>query len=148
MKNESNKPIFIVGGIFFLFFLLVIGINTLFIDNRENMTSIPETEMRFTNTIIEMDELYLDKSSNIAELNLKKIDFFITSEEFTISIKDQDNMELKTELIKGSTSEVDEDIYQTDYKVRFRIPEDIWYIKAEISRDNISYDFTFDYRDF
>lgn len=148
MENSSNKPIYIVGGVFLVIFIMIIGINVFFLDNKENMTSLPETEMGFTNTVIELDGMYLDKNSNLVELNLKKIDYFITSEEFTISLKDQDNKELKTDIIKGSTDEVDADIYQTDYKIRFKLPKETWYIKAEISRDNISYDFTIDYRDF
>lgn len=147
MKNESSKPILIVGGIFLVFFILVIGVNKFFLDNRDNMTSLPETKMGFTNTVVELDEMYLDKNSELVEFNLKKIDYFLASDEFTISLKDQDNRELKTDIIKGSTEEVDVDIYQTDYKIRFTLPEDIWYIKAEISRDDISYDFTIDYRD-
>lgn len=147
MKNENSKPILIAGGIFLAFFLMVIGINIFFSDNRENMTSLPEAEMGFTNTVIELGEMYLDKNSEQAQLNLKKIDYFIASKEFTISLKDQDNQELKADIIKGDVHGVDEDIYQTDYQIKFHLPEDTWYIKTEISRDGISYDFTIDYRD-
>lgn len=147
MKIESSKPLLIVSGIFFVFFIMIIGINFFFLDNRDNMTSLPETEMGFTNTVIELNEMYIDKNSEVVEFNIDKIDYFIISDDFEISLTDQDNRTLKADIIKVSDEEVDDDIYKTGYKVRFNLPEDTWYIKAKISRDDESYDFTIDYRD-
>jgi hypothetical protein len=148
LKNENNKPILIVSSIFLVIFIVVAGINYFFLDNRKNMTAFASDEMGFNNTVVEIDKIYLDKKNNLAQLNLRKIDYFIISEEFNISIKDQNEQQLGIEIIKDDLKEVDTDIYQTDYRIRFKVPEDIWYIKGKISRNNISYDFTIDYRDF
>lgn len=148
MKNEKNKPIFVVCGVFFVFFIVIVGINIMLTDNRENMTSLPEAEMGFVNTVVELEDMYWNKDSGMAEINYKKIDFFMVSEDVSVSLSDQDGQLLNVDIIKGESNLVTEDIYETEYKIIFEMPDEVWYLKGEFVRDEITHMFTIDYRDF
>ena len=149
MSDGKNKPILIVGMIFLVFVLIISGVDRVSKDKRENKTAISESKYLFTNSVIELDGSYLwDKKKEIAELNFKKEDAFIVSDDFSISLTDQDEQKIDTEIIKGDTKEVEEDIYQTNYTVRFTMPRKTYYIKAKISKNDVNYEFSIDYRDF
>lgn len=161
IRDERNKPLFIVGAIFLAVFLLMAGIKFVFFheDTRENMTSIvlsdkkDKTEQNkwvFDRTVIQLNEWSWDKRDERAEMTIRELYMMNSSKDFSIQIFDQDSNELKTEIIERKTreEEVGGMILQTDFTVRFDMPDDTYYIRAVIIKGNTSQDFTIDYRDF
>lgn len=150
MLNEGkNKPILIGAIILVVIVVIITAVNVLMTDHRDNMTSVPENKFIFENSVIELEKQYLWNSKNErAELSFNKDDVFHISDDFSISLTNQEEEKLNTEIIKGDTTEVEDDVYLTNYKVRFSMPKDTWYIQGVIQKGNISYSFMIDYRDF
>ena len=149
--DKRNKNIVITVVIAMIIVLVYLAVILVFADNRKDMTQIDI--LTFDNCIMEINEnkrLKWDKDDEKAVIPLEFVYVIGTDKEFDVEIRNQDNKDLKANLIEEQTKEdgVGSDVFITDYRVEFDMPKDTYYIKLTVSKDGISQEISIDYRYF
>lgn len=149
LKDTYNIPMIVLIVVIIVISTVLLTSNFWLPDERDKMTYVKK-ENNFNYIVLMLDEksYQIDYAENIAEVNFQELEF--TNDE-VVSLKykvyDENGNKLPSNVIK-SDGILEDSIMTKDVLLQFGVPNDIYYVKIEVIQDNLTYDYTIDYRDF
>ena len=151
LKDGYNKTL-IIGVILSVVFLIFLASTKFWMpDTREKMSLNNQDEMIFRDTVVEIGKEYLwNEKSGVAQLTFKEYCIDETDEKISCLVKNDKSEIMPVQLISGSSrvENKDDSSTVTDYILQFGMLENTYYQTFEISKGDIKYSFSIDYRDF
>lgn len=151
LKDGYNKPLII--GVILSVVILVFLVSTKFWmpDTRDKMTLNNQDEMIFRDTVVSVGKEYLwNEGSGVAQFTFKEYCIDQTEEKISCVVKNDEGVTMPVELIAGHPRIENEQDSSTvtDYICQFGMLKNTYYLTFEISKGEIKYNFSIDYRDF